>query len=361
MADAPKRIKRLLREYAATAHEEELRRALRPVSEAFGQWASRELSSGELSEIIHRFHQGPARDLWVRYNTPHPEMAVAFAITTGVLARETIPAELLEHLAGTLRLYEEEQADASGGRDHEFEGQTLTRGGTSSSTATATPRVYQFKLVLVGVEPPIWRRIQVPETYSFWDLHVALQDAMGWLDYHLHVFRVARPGAGEVEQIGIPDDDPFEGDKPTLPGWEVPITRHFVRTGTAVPYEYDFGDGWEHELTLEAILPRRAGQKYPVCVDGARACPPEDCGGVYGYETLLTVIQDPGHEEHESTLEWLGGRFDPDRFDPERVKFDDPARRYRLAFGKPRKRAPRGRRTTTPGRTRRKRSRRNTG
>jgi len=102
MADTPKRIKRLLRGYAGAAHEEELRRALLPVSEAFAQWARRELGSGELSEIIHRFHQGPARELWVRYNTSHLEMPVAFAITTGVLARETVPAELLEHLAGAL-------------------------------------------------------------------------------------------------------------------------------------------------------------------------------------------------------------------------------------------------------------------
>jgi hypothetical protein len=358
MADVPKRIKRLLREYAGAAHEEELRRALLPVSEAFGQWARRELSSGALSEIIHRFHQGPARELWVRYNASHLEMPVAFAITTGVLARETIPAELLEHLAGALRFYEEVQADASGDRDLELEKQALIGRETSSSGMTATPQVYQFKLVLVGVEPPIWRRIQVPDTYSFWDLHVALQDAMGWLDYHLHVFRVPGPGTGEVEQIGIPDDDPFEGDKPALPGWEIPITRHFTRPGTVVPYEYDFGDGWEHELTLEAVVPRQAGHKYPLCVDGARACPPEDCGGVDGYETLLTVMRDPTHEEYESMIVWLGGRFDPDKFDPKRVKFDDPARRYRLAIEAPRAPAPRGRRTTKPGR---KRSRRRTG
>jgi hypothetical protein len=357
MADTPKRIKRLLREYAGAAHEEELRRALLPVSEAFGRWASGELSSGELSEIIHRFHQGPARELWVRYGTSHLEMPVAFAITTGVLARETIPAELLEHLAGALRFYEEQQVHDSRDRDQEFEGQALTRRETSSRGTMAAAQVYQFKLALVGVEPPIWRRIQVLETYSFWDLHVALQDAMGWLDHHLHVFRVPGPGTGEVEQIGIPDDDPFEGDKPTLPGWEIPITRHFTRPGTTVPYEYDFGDGWEHELTLEAILPRQAGQKYPLCVDGARACPPEDCGGVYGYENLLTVIQDRTHEEHASMLEWLGGRFDPERFDPKRVKFGDPARRFELAFETPRAPAPRGRRTARP---RRKRSRRST-
>jgi hypothetical protein len=355
MADGPKRIKRLLREYAGAAHEEELRRALLTVSEAFGQWARRELGSGELSEIIHRFHQGPARELWVRYNASHLEMPVAFAITTGVLAREMIPAELLEHLAGALRFYEEVQADGSRDRDQELERKGPARREASSSGTMATgQQVYQFKLVLVGVEPPIWRRIQAPETYSFWDLHVALQDAMGWLDYHLHVFRMAGPDEGMVQQIGIPND---EDEEPTLPGWEVPITRHFLRPGTVVQYEYDFGDGWEHELTLEAILPRQAGQKYPVCVDGARACPPEDCGGVYGYENLLTVIQDPTHEEHESMLEWLGGRFDPDRFDPKRVKFDDPARRHRLAFEAPRAPAPRGRRTTKP---RRKRSRSNT-
>jgi pRiA4b ORF-3-like protein len=217
--------------------------------------------------------------------------------------------------------------------------------------------VYQFKLLLVGVEPPIWRRIQVPETYSFWDLHVALQDSMGWLDYHLHLFRVTRPVTGEVDQIGIPDTDAFEGDEPTLPGWEIPITRYFPGASVVAHYDYDLGDGWEHELTLEAILPRQAGKKYPLCLDGARACPPEDCGGVGGYEELLTVIETPTHEDYERTLQWLGGRFDAEKFDPKRVKFDDPARRYELAFEQPVGRSRQGRRTTRPDRTRSQRSR----
>lgn len=110
MTETPKRIKRLVREYAAAAHEEDLRRALLPVAEAFKRWECKELESGELSEIIHKFHQGPARDLWGRYNTAPLEMAVAFAITTGVLSRDGIPAELLDHLAGSLRFYEEERA-----------------------------------------------------------------------------------------------------------------------------------------------------------------------------------------------------------------------------------------------------------
>jgi hypothetical protein len=92
------------------AHEEDLRRALVPIAEAFKRWERRELGSGELTEIVHRFHQGPAKDLWVRYNTAHLEMAVAFAITTGVLSRDTVPAELLDHLARAMRFYEEEQA-----------------------------------------------------------------------------------------------------------------------------------------------------------------------------------------------------------------------------------------------------------
>jgi hypothetical protein len=218
-------------------------------------------------------------------------------------------------------------------------------------------RVYEFKLRLLEVFPPIWRSVQVPEAYSFWDLHVALQDAMGWLDYHLHLFRVTKPDTGEAVQIGIPDDDAFEGDEPILPGWEIPIAHYFPGPGVAARYEYDFGDGWEHELTIEAILPRQPGQKYPQCVGGARACPPEDCGGVGGYEDLLTVLRTPTHEEYESILQWIGGRFDPEEFDPKRVRFDDPARRYELAFEAPLRRSHAKRRTTRPDNTRLQRSR----
>jgi len=217
--------------------------------------------------------------------------------------------------------------------------------------------VYEFRLRLLDVAPPIWRSIQVPETYSFWDLHVALQDAMGWLDYHLHLFRVTKPETGEVAQIGIPDDDAVEGDELILPGWEIPIAPYFPRPGVVARYEYDFGDGWEHELTLEAILPRQPRQRYPLCVAGARACPPEDCSGAGGYEDLVTVMQTPTHGEHASTLQWLGGRFDPEKFDPKRVKFDDPARRYELAFEEPFRRSQRERHTTKPDNTRLQRSR----
>jgi hypothetical protein len=231
---------------------------------------------------------------------------------------------------------------------------------TALSKTPQGPRVYQFKVSLLEITPPIWRTIQMPETSSFWELHVALQDAMGWLDYHLHLFRMSKPGTDEEAKIGIPDDDPFEGDEPILPGWEVSIAPYFPHAGVVARYDYDFGDGWEHEITIEAIVPRRKGEKYPLCLGGGRACPPEDCGGVGGYEDLLAVIRDPSHEEHESMLQWLGGRFDPEKFDPKKVTFDDPAKRWQLAFGQRVRPAPQARRTAKsatnrPGRTRKRR------
>ena len=116
----------------------------------------------------------------------------------------------------------------------------------------------------------------------------------------------------------------------------------------------------QYTLSLHALfrsLPRQPRQRYPLCVAGARACPPEDCGGAGGYEDLVTVMETPTHEEHASTLQWLGGRFDPEKFDPKRVKFDDPARRYELAFEEPFRRSQRSRRTTKPDNTRLQRSR----
>ena len=192
--------------------------------------------------------------------------------------------------------------------------------------------VYQFKIILKGIEPSIWRRIQVPASYNFWDLHVALQDSMGWLDYHLHAFRILDPKTGKVVEVGIPNDDLFDDEQPCLPGWEYAISDYFKAPGDSVDYEYDFGDSWEHEVVLEEIVERVPKSKYPKCIDGARACPPEDCGGMWGYQELLEIIRDPSHEEHESTLEWLGGHYDPEAFDPKEVRFDNPKKRWRIAF-----------------------------
>lgn len=199
-------------------------------------------------------------------------------------------------------------------------------------TVKTKEMAYQFKVTLKGIEPEVWRRILVPASYSFWDLHVAIQDAMGWLDYHLHLFRIPHPDTGQSSHIGIPDDDPFDDEVECLPGWEIPLAEYFRAPGDQADYEYDFGDGWEHEVVLEQVSTRVAKAKYPVCLDGARACPPEDCGGVPGYEQMLEVLGDPTDEEHESILQWVGGRYDPAGFDAKKVRFDDPKKRWRKAF-----------------------------
>lgn len=193
-------------------------------------------------------------------------------------------------------------------------------------------KVYQFKITMKDIKPIIWRRILVPETYDFWDLHVAIQDAMGWLDYHLHVFRIRRKHAHSVTEIGIPDEDRFEDEPEMLAGWGIPISSYFNEVGVRVEYEYDFGDSWEHDIVFEGILTKEKNQKYPKCIDGARACPPEDCGGVPGYYNLLEIISDPDNEEYEEMMTWLGGKYDPDEFSPDKVKFDNPKKRWEHAF-----------------------------
>ncbi|MEW5873995.1 MAG: plasmid pRiA4b ORF-3 family protein [Candidatus Zixiibacteriota bacterium] len=193
-------------------------------------------------------------------------------------------------------------------------------------------RTLQFKITLADVEPAVWRRIEVPAGYTFWDLHVAVQDAMGWLDCHLHMFRIRNPGSGEIEEIGIPDEHALEGDPICLPGWEISVARYFDAVGASARYEYDFGDDWVHEIVLEAIGSRQAGTRFPRCLAGERACPPEDCGGPPGYAQLLKTIADPSDEEHERAMQWLGGSFDPDSFSPQKVRFDDPKMRWRVAF-----------------------------
>lgn len=194
-------------------------------------------------------------------------------------------------------------------------------------------RVYQFKISLSGIRPPIWRRIQVPETYSFWDLHIAIQDVMGWDDCHLHEFRILSPILRQEVRIGIPVDDHMFLDSALHPCWEMKIADYFTQEKTSASYVYDFGDGWIHKITLEKIILRDKSDKYPTCIKGKRACPPEDCGGVGGYYNLLEIIKNPEHERYREMTEWLGEGFNPECFDIEDVSFDNPDKRYRKAFG----------------------------
>ena len=170
----------------------------------------------------------------------------------------------------------------------------------------------------------------MPSNYSFWALHVAIQDSMGWTDSHLHLFRFEKPKRKRQIEIGIPDPDgPWVGEKGCLASWEVPVLGYFGKPGTTAEYLYDFGDGWEHDALLEEIAEVDGRITYPVCLGGQRRCPPEDCGGPHGYADFLEHISDPKDKERASLLRWAGGSFDPAKFDPAGVKFDSPARRLK--------------------------------
>ena len=189
--------------------------------------------------------------------------------------------------------------------------------------------VYQFKISLNNSKPLIWRRIVVPSTYSFWDLHVAIQDSMGWYDYHLHMFEIKNPETNIKVEIGIPDEEYAVFERLVLADYKVKISKYFNETNKNARYEYDFGDSWIHTIKLEKILPAKKGEKYPKCLSGKMACPPEDCGGIGGYYHLLSVLSDPNNEEYAEMIEWLGGEFNPEIFDPNDVLFDDPKERFK--------------------------------
>ena len=190
--------------------------------------------------------------------------------------------------------------------------------------------IYQFKVSLKGIHPPIWRRIQVPEDYDFYELHVAIQDAMGWYDSHLHQYKIMNPKTGEPEIIDMPDD---EYDDIEIIDEKITKIAKYFKTIKKANYEYDFGDAWEHEIVLEKVILAIDGETYPKCVAGKRACPPEDCGGVWGYEELLDIMKDPKHPEYKRYKRWLGKKFEPEKFDAAEVSFEDPKERLEMSFG----------------------------
>lgn len=186
---------------------------------------------------------------------------------------------------------------------------TADRSSRSSSKRTKPKRLYQFKVTLLGIEPPIWRRIQVTDC-SFDKLHEHIQTAMGWTNSHLHLFDIKGKHCGDPELLG----DGFEYVDSTRTLLSDLLPKDLKRL--AFSYLYDFGDGWEHEVLFEGCPPLDPKAKYPLCLEGERACPPDDCGGVWGYAEFLEALGDEQHEEHEDMLEWIGGKFDSEAFDP---------------------------------------------
>lgn len=192
------------------------------------------------------------------------------------------------------------------------------------SKIKACHNIYQFKITLQEINPPIWRRIQVPENFNFWDLHLAIQNSFGWGGGHLHQFRTISVNPRKWQYIRALCDADAESNY--FIDLEERINKWFnLNESRAMIYEYDFGDGWSHRVELEKILPAEKGLKYPLCLDGRRACPPEDCGGVGGYEDLLKIIRDPQHSEYLEMMEWLGGEWNSEDFDPLNVEFEDPS------------------------------------
>lgn len=165
--------------------------------------------------------------------------------------------------------------------------------------------VYQIKVTLRDTKPPIWRRLEVKSDMRLSQFHAVLQTVMGWTNSHLHEFQV-----GE-ERYGEPMDDD-QGEMQDEHRRKLRDVLSGVRS--KMMYTYDFGDNWEHVITLEKILPVMPGMKYPSVTGGKRKCPPEDVGGIPGYYRFLAVIRDPKHEEYRDMMEWVGGRYDPDDF-----------------------------------------------
>jgi hypothetical protein len=184
-----------------------------------------------------------------------------------------------------------------------------TRLKTSLQGPAITPSVYQLKVTLKYLKPPIWRRVQVLSDTTLFRLHQILQTVMGWTNSHLHQFIIR----GAYYSLPDPEFGTAQDERRVRLGEVVSAPkRRFT-------YEYDFGDSWLHEILVEKIASPEPGVKYPVCLAGQRSCPPEDCGGVWGYREFLKAIQDPAHPEHESMLEWIGGSFDPEAFDVDAI------------------------------------------
>jgi len=171
-----------------------------------------------------------------------------------------------------------------------------------------TKTVHQLKVTLRDVRPPVWRRIVVRSETRLDELAAVLEAAMGWEGYHLHQYWV-----GRTTRYCMPDPDwGTEGDRDER---RFRLGEVLPAAGKRMTWEYDFGDGWEHDVVAEAIDPADPGVDYPVCIKGRRACPPEDCGGPWGYGNLLEALADPDHPNHDDLTEWAPIDFDPARFD----------------------------------------------
>ena len=167
--------------------------------------------------------------------------------------------------------------------------------------------IYQFKIQIKGItKPPVWRKVEVPSNYTFLQFHEVIQAVFGWYDYHLFEF-TNKAYCGDI-RISMPNEDDFDFDfgfaaKPQDAS-KVKLSQIFSDKQPKLLYVYDFGDDWIHEIKLESISDKSA--EGPKCLSGKGTCPPEDCGGIYGYEAMKKALAGPASEETEELREWLG-------------------------------------------------------
>ena len=181
------------------------------------------------------------------------------------------------------------------------------------------PLAFDLRVTLYCLQPEIWRLLRVPHDIRMDRLHAVLQMGFGWTNSHVHQFHLF-DGTGKITgYVGQPDPDSasvFLGRRPPTQDETKRRLKNFIeKPGDRIGYEYDFGDSWLHEITLAAVESQLRRLAHAVCLDGARACPPEDCGGPPGYERLLGILKKPKHPEYADTIEWLGSSFDPASFD----------------------------------------------
>lgn len=184
-----------------------------------------------------------------------------------------------------------------------------TAGAAVKNGGTMPREIYQLRITLADTSPSVWRRVLVPGGYTLDRLHRLIQYAMGWQDCHLHSFDI------DGKQYGQPDP---EGELMLVDELDARLDA-VAGKGSRFVYTYDFGDWWEHEVLVEDVSPAEPDERYPLCVEGERACPPEDVGGPPGFADLLAALADPWHPEHEEMRAWLGRAYDPAEFLPEMV------------------------------------------
>ena len=247
--------------------------------------------------------------------------AEAHAILTRALVYEPCPVEpdQVEDVEDCIELLRARVAvlPAAASRQPRQVQSRRRRPKSEAPAAAGLKYIHRVKATLRGAKPPIWRRFEVTSDITLQRLHRVIQIGFEWQDYHLHVFDTA---AG---RYGIPDPD---GELDVRSDANKKLSAVADWPGDRIRYTYDFGDWWELDIVVEAVLPAEAGLRYPRCTGGRRAAPPEDCGGVWGYADLLNILADPRHEEHQARLEWLGIRtaaeFDAGAFDCDAVNLD---------------------------------------